>query len=156
MDLAEFQRLLDWLADGARSAANPIAMMSEACERLVRAGVPLWRVGVFVRTLHPDIFGHSFTWRPGTEIVITNADFDVQDSDEFKRSPLFILYDTEKEVRFRLDDPASEGFPFFDDMRAEGITDYIAIPLRYIEGSIHSSSWSTKQPGGFTDEQLDL
>jgi adenylate cyclase len=156
MDVAEFQKLLDWLVDGARSAVNPVAMMSESCERLVRAGVPLWRVGVFVRTLHPDIFGRSFTWRPGTEVVITNADFDIQDSPEYKRSPLFVLYETEMEVRFRLDDPASRQFPFFDDMRAEGVTDYIAIPLRYIEGSIHASSWSTKQPGGFTDEQVDF
>jgi adenylate cyclase len=40
-------------------------------------------------------------------------------------------------------------------MRAEGVTDYIAVPLRYIEGTVHASSWSTRQAGGFTDEQLN-
>jgi adenylate cyclase len=40
-------------------------------------------------------------------------------------------------------------------MRAEGVTDYIAIPLRYIEGTVHASSWTTRQAGGFTDEQLN-
>ena len=39
-------------------------------------------------------------------------------------------------------------------MRAEGVTDYIALPLLFIDGSIHASSWTTKQPGGFSDEQL--
>ena len=39
-------------------------------------------------------------------------------------------------------------------MRAEGVTDYIALPLRFTDGSIHASSWTTKQPGGFSDEQL--
>src|SRR5260370_5676014 len=40
-------------------------------------------------------------------------------------------------------------------MRAEGVTDYYAAPLLFADGSIHSSSWTTKQPGGFSDEQLD-
>jgi adenylate cyclase len=45
-------------------------------------------------------------------------------------------------------------FPFFDDMRAEGVTDYIAVPLRFVDGSIHASSWTTKQSGGFGDAEL--
>ncbi|SDT55520.1 adenylate/guanylate cyclase domain-containing protein [Bradyrhizobium canariense] len=154
MNASDLQKIIDWMVDGARSAATPTQMMTECCERLVQAGVPLWRVGVFVRTLHPDIFGRSFTWRPGTEVIVANADFDVQDSPQFKSSPLAILYATEDEVRYHLDDPASPNFPIFDDLRVEEVTDYIAIPLRYIEGPIHASSWTTKQAGGFTDEQV--
>jgi adenylate cyclase len=155
MNASELQKIIEWMVDGARSVTTPTAMMKECCERLVQAGLPLWRVGVFVRTLHPNIFGRSFTWRPETEVVVVVADFDARETPEFKRSPLAILYRTEQEVRYRLDDPASMPFPFFDDMRAEGVTDYIAIPLRYVEGTVHASSWSTRQPGGFTDEQLN-
>lgn len=39
-------------------------------------------------------------------------------------------------------------------MRAEGVTDYIALPLPFIDGTINASSWTTKQPGGFTEQQL--
>ncbi len=154
MNISDLQGLTDWLIDGARSATTPTRMMAETCERLLQAGLPLWRVGVFIRTLHPDVFGRGFFWRPGTEVVVTAADFDVQDSPEYRSSPLAILYDTAQEVRFRLDDPASNGFPFFDDMRAEGVTDYIALPIWFV-GEMHASSWTTKQPGGFTDQQLD-
>jgi adenylate cyclase len=87
--------------------------------------------------------------------LVNPADFDVQDSREFKRSPLAILYETAQEVRYRLDDPDSNRFPFFDDMRAEGVTDYIALPLLFTDSSIHASSWTTKRPGGFSDEQLN-
>ena len=155
MNFPDLQKLTDWLIDGARSATTPTRMMSETCERLVQAGLPLWRVGVFIRMLHPDVFGRGFFWRPGAEVVVTSADFDIQDSPEYRSSPLAILYDTEQEVRFRLDDPASRGFPFFDDLRAEGVTDYIALPLWFV-GEMHASSWSTKQPGGFSDRQLDV
>lgn len=154
MLLDKLKEITDWLSDGARDAPTPAGMMKECCLRLIAAGLPLWRVGVFVRTLHPDIFGRNFVWRPGTDVVIGTADFDVQQSPEFLRSPLAILYSTSEQVRFRLDTSESLHFPFFDDMRAEGVTDYIALPLKFVDGSIHGASWTTKQPGGFTDEQL--
>jgi adenylate cyclase len=154
MNLPEMQKLTDWLIDGARSAASPTHMFSETCERLVQAGVPLGRVGIFVRALHPDIFGRNFIWRPGAEIVAGEVDFDIQNAPEFQSSPLAIVFREGRELRFRVDDPEADRFPFFDDMRAEGVTDYLALPLPFLDGSINASSWTTKQPGGFSDEQL--
>jgi adenylate cyclase len=155
MNTSDLKELTDWLIGGARSAADPRRMMAESCERLVRAGMPLWRVNVFVRTLRPDIFGLSFIWRPGAEVVVNSADFDVQESPAFRRSPLAMLYEKEQEVRYRLDDPESRRFPFFDEMRAEGVTDYIALPLIFSDGIVQSSSWTTRQAGGFSDQQLN-
>ena len=47
MNAAELEKLITWLMDGARGAPSPDTVLSEACERLVTAGVPLWRVRVF-------------------------------------------------------------------------------------------------------------
>jgi adenylate cyclase len=146
--------ITDWLIDGARSAPTPAGMMGECCNRLVAAGLPLWRVGVFIRTLHPEIFGRNFIWRSGEEVTIGSVDFDIQEAPEFKRSPLAVVFYEGVEVRCRLDDPGNNSFPFFDDMRAEGVTEYIALPLLFVDGMVHASSWTTKQPGGFTDAQL--
>jgi adenylate cyclase len=155
MNVAELQKIADWLIDGARSVAPPL-LMAETCERLLAAGLPLWRVGVFVRTLHPEIFGRNFIWRPGAEVEVGTVDFGILDSPEFQSSPLAIVFQQGIEVRGRLYDPQTTGFPIFDDMRGEGVTDYIALPLLFTDGSIHASSWTTKQPGGFTDEQLTM
>jgi adenylate cyclase len=155
MNAQELKQISDWLIDGARSAASPQQMMAEICERLVAAGLPLWRVGVFVRTLHPDILGFNFIWRPGAEVVTGSADHSFLDSPEFINSPLAIVFREAREVRYRLDDPETKRFPFFDDMRAEGVTDYIALPLLTTAGFTHASSFTTKHPGGFSDEQLN-
>jgi adenylate cyclase len=155
MNALDLRKLTDWLIDGARSAPSPPQMMAETCERLVAAGLPLWRVGIFVRTLHPDIVGRNFIWRPGTEVVVGSANYEMLDSTEFRNSPLAIVFGEGREVRALLDGPEGKRFPLFDDLRAEGVTDYIALPLMNIDGSVHASSWTTKQPGGFTDEQLD-
>src|SRR3954447_11121845 len=156
MNVSELQKLIGWLIDGARSAASPAQMMAESCERAVAAGLPLWRVGVFVRTLHPDIFGRNFIWRPGAEVEVGAVDFDILDSPEFQSSPLRLVFEKGIEVRARSDDPQSKRFPIIDDMSAEGVTDYIALPLMFTgDSSVHASSWTTKQPGGFTNAQLD-
>src|ERR1700687_237062 len=155
MSAQDLMKIADWLIDGARSSVDPPRMMAEICERLVGAGLPLWRVGIFVRTLHPDILGVNFIWKPGAEVVSGTADFDFLDSPEFRNSPLAIVFGEGREIRHLIDDPESRRFPFLDDMRAEDVTDYIALPLHSTDGTVHASSWTTKQPGGFSDEQLN-
>ena len=154
MNASEIEKLTRWLMDGARSASTPMAVLSEVCERLVRAGVPLWRVAVFVRTLHPDVYGRRFLWRPGAEVQVTTADFDIEEKPDFVNNPVAMIYRSGTELRYRLDDRASGQIPFLDEMRAEGATDYIALPLHFTDGTIHVASWTTKQPDGFSDEQL--
>jgi adenylate cyclase len=154
MNVPELQKLTEWLIDGARSATSPSRMMSETCEGLVAAGLPLWRVGVFVRTLHPDIFGRNFIWRPDAEVELGTVDFNILQAPEFQASPLAIVFRQGIEVRARVGDPDRRRFAIVEDMRAEGVTDYIALPLLFVDGTIHASSWTTKQPGGFTDHQL--
>jgi adenylate cyclase len=154
MNATELQKLTDWLIDGGRSAASPTSFMAETCERMVAAGLPLWRVGIFVRTLHPDIYGRNFIWKPGAEVEFGTVDYKILESPDFRTSPLIIVFQQGLEVRARIDDPASKRFPIVEEMRAEGVTDYIAMPLPFINGTVNASSWTTKQPGGFTDEQL--
>jgi adenylate cyclase len=155
MNASDLQELTRWLIEGARSAPTPVDLLRQTCDRLVAGGVPLWRAGAFVRTPHPDVFGRSFVWREGGEVQVNTADFDFPDSPQFINSPLAIVFHEEREVRYRLDDPDSRRFPFFDDVRAEGATDYIALPVVFTEGPAQASSWTTKAPGGFTDAQLD-
>ncbi|CAN7753774.1 adenylate/guanylate cyclase domain-containing protein [Bradyrhizobium sp. LjRoot220] len=154
MNASELQQLTNWLIDGARSAVNSPRLMAEICERLIETGLPLWRVGIFVRTLHPDIFGRNFVWRPGAEVEVGTVDFKILDSPGFHSSPLIHVFQQGLEVRARVDDPQSDRFPIIADMRAEGVTDYIALPLLFTDGAVHATSWTTRQPGGFTDEQL--
>jgi adenylate cyclase len=154
MNAAELQELTDWLIDGARSSANSPRLLAEVCERLVQTGLPLWRVGIFVRTLHPDIYGRNFIWRPGAEVEVGTVDYKITESADFHASPLKIVFQQGKEVRARVDDPASSRFPIVRDLRAEGGTDYLALPLSFTDGVVNASNWTTKQPGGFTDDQI--
>ena len=154
MDVSELDKVVDWLTNGARSAKTSAALLEQTCERLVAAGVPLYRVGAFVTTPHPDLFGRAFIWRRGSEVVVNTADFDLPASPQFTQSPLILVYRSLTEARFRMDGPDSRRFPLFDDLRKEGVTDYIALPLLFMDDSVHVASWTTKEPAGFSEEHL--
>jgi adenylate cyclase len=46
-------------------------------------------------------------------------------------------------------------FPMLAELRNEGLTDYLASPLLFTDGEIHLATWTTRQPGGFTDAQIE-
>ena len=86
---------------------------------MVAAGLPLWRIGVFVRTLHPEIYGRNFIWKPGAEVELGTGDYHILESPDFLTSPLIIVFQQGLEVRARIGDPASGRFPIIEDLRAE-------------------------------------
>jgi adenylate cyclase len=147
--------IVDWLADGARSAPRPEMVLADLCERLVQTGIPLWRVAVFVRTLHPEIMGRRFVWQPGGGVKIAEGQFDVLETDQFRNSPFVAVVKTGRALRRRLTEPESpEEFSVLRDLRAEGVTDYLATPLIFTDGAVHVATWSTRKAGGFTDAQI--
>jgi adenylate cyclase len=144
-----------WLTDGAPSATQPLAVMAQLCERLVAAGIPLWRTALFVRTLHPAVMGRRFTWRPEAGVQTTEAGFEMLETDNYRMSPVVHVYRTGVALRRRLAAPdCPADFAILDEFRAEGITDYLVSPLRFTNGEIHVATWSTRRPGGFTDAHL--
>jgi len=154
--LVDVSDVREWLIDGGRSASSASGdMIDSLCKRLISAGIPLFRVAFYIRTLHPDIFGRNFIWKPGEPIQIGTADHSITETPQFHASPISIVAREGREIRARVSDPDSSRWPIVEDLRAEGVTDYVALPIRYIDGSAHTTSWTTRQEGGFTDEQLD-
>jgi adenylate cyclase len=144
-----------WLIDGARSAAEAQQVLAELCDRLTACGIPLWRVGIFVRTLHPQIMGRRFLWHHGSGVEVREATHDLLDTDEFRGSPVAQLYATGQPLRRRLTDPACPiDFAMLRELRDEGVTDYLLSPLIFTDGAVHVASWTTRQTGGFTPEQI--
>ncbi|EGP08559.1 adenylate cyclase/ guanylate cyclase [Bradyrhizobiaceae bacterium SG-6C] len=148
------QGVIDWLTDGARSATRVDQFVTQTCERLVDCGLPLSRVGVFVRTLHPNMLGRHFVWRADGSVTMGAMPHGDQDEDYFLSSPLAIVFEQGLEVRKRLLDTGAGNVPFFAEMKDGGATDYIALPLLMSDGTIHAVSWITQHPEGFAEAQL--
>jgi adenylate cyclase len=144
-----------WLVDGARSASKSEDVLTEMCVRLTECGLPLWRVAVYVNTLHPQIMARRFLWKPGADAGVDEAPFAFATNAGYRDSPITRIRVAGETIRRTLADPDCPlDFPVLKELREEGVTDYLAAPLRFINGEIHAASFTTRQAGGFTREEI--
>jgi adenylate cyclase len=148
--------IVDWLVDGARSAPRPDMVLEQLCAKLIAAGLPISRAGVFVSTLHPNIVARRFLWKADAGAVeIGEASFKTAESDAYRDSPIAYVYAHGVPIRRRLADPDCPlDFTVLADLRQEGVTDYLIQPLIFTWGAVHAASWATRRPGGFTEAQI--
>lgn len=151
--------VIDWLlgAEARRLPSGP-AVMKGLCLRLNALGMPLARVSIHVRTLHPQIYGVGFYWFRGRDdIDVFQAKHGVRDTEMYRRSPLGLIYDQGvQEIRQPLELP-DEAFtlPRYAEIKAEGMTEYLALPIVFSDGKSHATTWSTDRKGGFTDDEVE-
>jgi adenylate cyclase len=109
-----------------------------------------------VRTLHPDVIGRRFRWQLDKEVLISVATYDVPETTEFRKSLIETVCAEGKSLRRRLADASCQKeFPLLLELLEEGATDLLATPLVFTDGDAHAALWTTRQAGGFTDEQID-
>jgi adenylate cyclase len=149
------QAIADWLVDGARSAADTQGVLGELCDRLLCCGYPIWRVGLFLLTLHPHIMGQRVLWKAGSAVDVSSAPFEAFQSDSFRNSPVRRVIDSGISVRRRLADKnCPMDFSMLRELREDGVTDYLAVPLFFADGAVHGATFATRNPCGFTDTQI--
>jgi adenylate cyclase len=151
------QSISQWLDAGAPPTQTPQEVLLRLCHRLRDAGIPLYRVAVFVRTLHPNVSGRGFIWNERSDAVeISTYPIGLQEEEIYLKSPVRVVFTQHIEVRRRIEpgDGRLE-FPILEDLREEGATDFLALPMRFINGEVHGASFVTRRPGGFGDAQLE-
>jgi adenylate cyclase len=148
--------LLDWLIGSARGLPDGPSLLRALCDRLVAAGLPLARASFHVRILHPQLFGMGFYLRRGVDdIRVFRAEHGIEQTALFQHSPTRVLFEGAGAVRQRLDLPdVAFRFPLFSELRDDGMTDYVALPITFSDGKIHGTTWSSDRPGGFASEDL--
>jgi adenylate cyclase len=153
--MTDVRGVINWLVDGARSATAPQDVLAEMCARLTDCGVPLWRVNVFVRTLHPDLMGRRLRWEPGKPVDVSETPIDVLSSEMFRTSPVLAISKTGRPLRRRLLAPECPfDFPVLGEIKAQGATDYLITPLPFIGGETHAISWTTRAAAGFSEAEI--
>jgi adenylate cyclase len=148
--------LLDWLIGDARKLPDGPTLLAQLCERLLGQGLPLARASFHIRTLHPQLFGMGFYWQRGTaQIRVFRAERGIERTELYQRSPMRVLFEGAGAVRQRLDLPdVALAFPLLEELRQQGLTDYVALPLTFTDGKIHGTTWSADRPGGFSSAEL--
>jgi adenylate cyclase len=149
--------VLHWLTNETRDERFIDNIFAEMCVRLQRAGIPVKRASLHLRIHHPEWFGARMVWADGMrETEITRLDYQVRERSEYIGSPAKEIYDGATEVRENLEGDHTLGrqHAVFDEMRAKGLTDYVAWPLHYTLGKMHVVTFATDRRGGFDDTHI--
>ncbi len=172
-----FSELSAWLTQAGLAGASETDIFSGCCERCVAAGIPVGRAHLFIDTLHPVHEGRLFRWGYGPDESVMHeygrtsvagladpsgaAALDAQATDTWRRSPFYTMLETgDALLRLALNANREDEFSMMPEWRAAGMTDYVAIITRFaaqgVIGEMDAvySSWGTRAPEGFSDNQI--
>src|SRR5712692_575268 len=162
-----------WAVDQGLRGAAADALWDGFCQRLVSAGVPLWRAFAAMRTLHPQWAGYSYTWRRDLN-AIEPAQFERGELYErdVLTSPFAYLEhqgdanagdEGRRRLRRRLAGTGAQlDFTLLHRFAAAGATDYLAEIVRFGEHGDPSRgigigySFATDRPEGFGPDEVTL
>ncbi len=154
--------LIDWLMRKAWLCTDALSLTRQLANRLLSDGVAISRLNVTIWSLHPQIAGTSYVWRRETDEVRENsARHENLKNDAFVNSPVRYVSEGMGGVRQPLAGPFADGktefsFPIMKELRAEGATDYVAMPLPFSDGQINVMTMASDHPDGFTTANLGL
>jgi adenylate cyclase len=162
-----------WAVEKGLAGTEAVPLFDGLCQRLVEAGVPLWRAWAGMRTLHPQWGGYSYLWQRDRN-AIEPAQFERGElREDWLSSPFVYLIDQAKarpedaqpwlHLRRRLSGPeAVLDFPVLEQLAAAGATDYFAEIVRFgaeddlSHGTGIAYSFATDRPEGFEEDDLTL
>lgn len=150
--------VIDWLLREAAYLPTPEEFTAALADKLREQGVFLSRMAVMVWSLHPMIAGKNFVWKKDSGEVTTFApSYEIHDHPAYQNSPLRHVSNGMGGVRHRLSgDHPTDAFPILEDLKKEGATDYVAMPLRFSDGSINVMTLTSDHPTGFSTANLGL
>ena len=148
--------LTGWLLNESRYCPDIPALLTELGTRFPAEGLPIERMGIFLRTLHPTILASMYFWRVDrAEVIVFERGQDITRAEAYLASPIHLVFEGSPGIRRRLADPSCpRDFPIVEDLDEEGITDYLILPLPFSDRARYGVSFATKAAGGFTDDQL--
>ena len=148
--------LLGWLLREAPAAPSARDLVEQFARGMLAGGIPVWRLWLSIRTLHPQLISTGFTWEDNGKGVQQNTvTHEMLLDQRFLDSPVKVILEGAGGLRRRLDGPNPPlDFPILHDLHAQGVTDYVAMPFVFSSGQLNAFSLSTKRAGGFSTADL--
>jgi adenylate cyclase len=150
--------VLDWLVNETRDERFLDNIFRDCCVKLRADGVPIARASMHLRLQHPQWFGSRVLWRPDLkDAELHPIELGITETERYNRSPVGAIQAGAAQVRKRLEEePDEQDFPLYEELRREGLADYVAWPLEFTLGIRHVITFAADRPGGFTDDELSL
>jgi len=144
-----------WLSSDACHELDDGAMLSGLGERLRTLGMPIDRVGLHLRTLHPHILARSILWSPGEPVQIVDREAITGHLpgslhnllERVRQAQEWVIEHTES------DDALLEWFDVYKGYRLKG---FVAAPLVMHRGPAGVAVFATRSTRKFMSAAIDV
>jgi len=152
-----FDDIAAWLVGPARSIASGPQVFDEYAWRLLATGTPLMRVTLHSRVLHPQYLGMTVQWWRSTgRTALIMVDHEIAETIGYDDNPVLRVSIGGETLRRSLEvNPGRFDFPILHDLKAEGGTDYFALPVPAAHGGNYVLTYVTDRQGGFNETEID-
>jgi adenylate cyclase len=117
-----------WIVEAGLRDLGPEALVTGTARRMREEGLPLDRFQVAFRLLHPLFDGMSLTWTERDGLQTSYNTGRRRPTPVFLQSPYYyMLSNGLSELRVRLDGNEPQPFPIFEELRQDGLRDYLAL-----------------------------
>jgi adenylate cyclase len=145
-----------WLMIEGRHIVDPLKLLDALALRLNAAGAGLERLGITIRTIHPQLLAWGCYWTRREGSRMFSGRHGTQNSDAFIGSPVQFVYENQRPYHRRLDALDEQRDPaLLHELHADGMTDYYALPLWMGSGELNFMTMATAAPAGFGDDDLE-
>lgn len=121
-----------WIVEAGLADLGPQVLVRGAAQKMREVGLPVDRLQVSFRLLHPLFDGMSLTFTEKAGLQTSYNTGRRQPTEAFRRSPYYyMLTNGLTDLRARLDSNEALPFPVWDELREEGYCDYLALAIGF-------------------------
>lgn len=141
--------IIEWLTGDECHDADDAGLAAGLGQRLTTAGLPLDRLTLHLRTLHPEILGRTAAWAPNETAEARDREYGIEISKALADNPIRRVMETREPLIVRLDGSSDPAWIHTDLFEGRGLVEFVIFPLCNADGLVSAASFSTTRPGGF-------
>ena len=146
----------DWLVREGRLTRDNSTLLQRFCEQLLNLDVKLDRCWLHNRALRPNYAGLSRLWQKDEALTFRPLEYGFESTPTYLNSPVRYAVDRKEFHYWRLGQADTPAFPVLEELRQDGYVGYAITPLFFSDGAVNAISWATRQPAGFSRDDLLL
>ena len=146
----------DWLLGEGARVAKAEAMLEGLAERLIAIGVPVDRASTAIDTLHSEYAGVGRVWTRDGGSTVRLFPHGSRSQQAYLTSPFHTIHETGTWLILDLARTPDEAYDIVPDLKAQGYTHYVAVPLFFTNGTKNGITFATRSPEGFRDEDVAI
>jgi adenylate cyclase len=139
----------EWLAAG-HTTADEAGLVAALGHRLRAAGLPVDRLVLHQRTLHPDILARAIAWAPDEPLELYDRDHGLDLSQSFAGSPLQQAMETGLAATVRLDAATKPAWTWNPTLCRRALVELVILPLGPADGPVSALTLGTTRALGFS------